>query len=116
MVSLLLALNIAASAAAMPNAKFHYIYDHLSTDEQKIIDDNGVDTDEKLETFVNERNASKPGGSSGSHSDAITNVSDHLLKHYPDYLWRKTDGNSTRSISNGIPVNVNGNAFPKSEN
>ena len=68
-----------------------------------------------METFVNEKNASKPGGSSGSHSDVITNVSDHLSKHYPNYLWRKTDGNSTRSISNGIPVNVNGNAFPKSE-
>ena len=42
-------------------------------------------------------------------------MSDHLSKHYPNYLWRKTDGNSTRSISNGIRVNVNGNAFPKSE-
>ena len=115
MVSLLLALNIAASAAALPNAKFHYVYNHLSADEQKILDDNGVDNDEKLEAFADEKNASKPNGSSGSHSKAIEHVSNHLSEHYPDYLWRKTAGNSTRAVSRGIPVNVNGNAFPKAE-
>lgn len=52
MTSFLLTLNLVASLAMTSGAKFNYLYDHLSTDEQAIINANNVTTDDELDAFV----------------------------------------------------------------
>lgn len=115
MTSFLLTLNLVASLAMTSDAKFNYLYDHLSTDEQTIINANNVTTDDELDAFVISKNAKKTSDSGGEHSDSITNISEFLSNNYPDYYWYKDDGNTTRSVTNAVPINVGGPDFPKSE-
>jgi len=115
MLSFLLTLNLVASIAATPNAKFNYLYNHLSAEEQNVIYANSINSDEELENFASSKNALKSTDSGGSHSDSITNISNFLTTNYPDYYWYKSEGNTTRSVSKAVPINVGGPNFPKSE-
>lgn len=63
MTSFLLTLNLVASLAMTSDAKFNYLYDHLSTDEQTIINANNVTTDDELDAFVISKNAKKTSDS-----------------------------------------------------
>lgn len=48
MVSFFLALNLVSSIGTLPAAKLNFIYKHLSSEEQIIIDENNITTDDEL--------------------------------------------------------------------
>lgn len=115
MVPFFLALNLVSSIGTLPTAKLNYIYKHLSSDEQTLISENNITTDDELESFIASKNAKQASDSKYDHSYSITNIRDFLSSNYSDYYLHKENGKTTKSISNGIPINVGGSSFPESE-
>ncbi len=115
MMSFLLTINLVVSITTVSGSKFNYIYEHLSTNEQAIINENNITTDDELDEFVISKNTIEKNKSEGDHSKSITDISLFLSENFPNYYWYKEDGNTTRTVSNAIPINVCGNSFPKSE-
>lgn len=114
-VSFITILNLASLLVVTPNAKFDYLYNHLSVNEQTVLNVNGITDFQELDNYLCQESYSNGSGGNESHSDSIVNIETFLSSNYPGYYWFKSDGNTTRSVTNAIPINMGSSYFPNSD-
>lgn len=115
MISIIAAINLAASLLTIPNAKFNYLYSNLDSEEQNVVLSNNIDSDEKLDKYTNDINTNVLSHFDNGHSESYLDCYGHLTDCLSDYDWKKENSNTTSYTTYGVPINMQGEAFPKSE-
>lgn len=122
MYTYLVISNLVLSLSGTQAANFNELYNHLSIEEQQIMVENNIDSYEELDSYLNSdagriRKSKNGENGSGSTSDSIlaSGLKTKLDNDYPNYSWSMLDGNTTSSVSNAIPINMQGTAFPQAD-
>lgn len=98
---------------------FNFLYQNISNEDKQILLENGINTYSDLIYYINNHGLSRVtksggGGAGAGTSSAIPSwqLESQLNDSYPSYFWNKTTCNTTATVSNAIPINIEGAEFP----
>lgn len=125
MTSLIALLSTLSLFTSSPVSNFDVVKQHSSNEEIVQIENNNINDWISYYNYLesNEQNnlkLQKGKGNEGNDNDVsngIVDVKSFLNQNYQDYYWIRDEKNSslTSSVSNYIPVEMNGNSFPRED-